>query len=129
MERFSRQRDAIFAAFTAAGRPLSPQEVLENGRAEAPTLSIATVYRAIKALVEEESLRPVKLPGEPDRYELSALAEHHHFKCGRCGRVFDVDLDLGARNLSPPGGFRVERAEVMLYGRCNDCPPASGRRA
>lgn len=36
------------AAISSAGRPLLPQEVLELAASQAPTLSIATVYRALK---------------------------------------------------------------------------------
>jgi Fe2+ or Zn2+ uptake regulation protein len=48
MERHTPQRAAVLSAITRAGRPLLPQEVLEQAGSEAPTLSIATVYRALK---------------------------------------------------------------------------------
>ncbi|MBL8376374.1 MAG: transcriptional repressor [Burkholderiales bacterium] len=128
MERYSRQRDAIFAAISAAGRPLSPQEVLAAGRGEVASLSIATVYRALKTLTEEKWIRAVELPGEPDRYEVTSLGEHHHFKCRSCGRVFDVFHDFDSRKLPAPPEFHVDRLDILLYGRCNECPGPSGGR-
>ena len=53
MERNTRQRSAIRDAIAQAQRPLLPQEVLEAARTEVPGLGIATVYRNLKALVEE----------------------------------------------------------------------------
>ena len=51
MERSTRQRTAIRAAIDAAGRPLSPQEVLEAAQAEVPALGLATIYRNLKQLI------------------------------------------------------------------------------
>ena len=51
MERSTRQRRAIREAFLEAGRPLSPQEVLELARKKVPSLGLATVYRTLKGLV------------------------------------------------------------------------------
>lgn len=69
MERHTPQRAAVLAAIASAGRPLLPQEVLELAASQAPTLGIATVYRALKKLADEGSICPVALAGEPVRYE------------------------------------------------------------
>ncbi|HEX7636814.1 MAG TPA: transcriptional repressor, partial [Burkholderiaceae bacterium] len=44
MERSTRQNAAIRQAIAAAGRPLSPAEVLEAARREVAALGLATVY-------------------------------------------------------------------------------------
>jgi Fur family transcriptional regulator, ferric uptake regulator len=121
MERHTRQRAAVMAAISRAGRPLLPQEVLELAGSEAPTLGIATVYRTLKRLSEEGSICPVALAGEPVRYERAGQAHHHHFQCRECRRVFDVVGCVGGlRGLVPPG-FTLEEHELMLYGRCASC--------
>lgn len=121
MERSTRQSAAIRAALAAAGRPLSPAEVLDAARAEVSALGMATVYRTLKALVDDGAIQVVTLPGEPPRYETAAHGHHHHFRCDACGKVFDVPGcpgDLG--DLAPPG-FVVDRHEITLYGRCSAC--------
>jgi Fur family ferric uptake transcriptional regulator len=123
MPRTTRQRTAIHNAFETAGRPLSPVEVLEAASAEVPSLGQATVYRALRAMVEEGVLAPVELPGEPDRYELADAAahHHHHFRCDSCDRVFDVHgCPGGLSNLLPPG-FTMRDHEIVLFGRCDAC--------
>ncbi|MDX2057190.1 MAG: transcriptional repressor [Gemmatimonadales bacterium] len=125
MERKTRQRAAIRAAFEAARRPLSPTEVLEIAQRDLDRLGIATVYRNLKAMVEDGSLAKVELPGEPDRYELAGLAHHHHFRCRSCERVFDVTGCVeGLRNLVPRR-FRLEGHELTLVGQCGDCVRAA----
>ena len=49
-EKKTRQRDAIRAAFEAAGRPLSTEEVLDSAQQQVEGLGIATVYRNIRPL-------------------------------------------------------------------------------
>ena len=123
MERSTKQREAIRSAIGAAGRPLSPAEMLGAAREEVPGLGQATVYRTIRAMVEEGSLHAVELPGEPARYELSeaASSHHHHFRCDQCERVFDIEgCPLGVEQIAPKG-FQVRDHEVILYGTCAEC--------
>lgn len=133
MERNTRQRSAIRDAIATAERPLLPQEVLDAAQQASPGLGLATVYRNLKALLEEGEVCAVNLPGENPRYEIAGGHHHHHFQCRQCQRVFDVHAcpgDLG--RLAPPG-FKVEAHEITLYGQCSDCatarPQPAGRRA
>ncbi|CDN87953.1 Fur family transcriptional regulator [Hydrogenophaga intermedia] len=128
MERNTRQRSAIEAVLYAAGRPLTPQEILEAAQQGAPGLGIATVYRQIKALQDAQLIQPVLLPGENPRYELSGLHHHHHFQCTQCQRVFDIHACPGDLDRIAPPGFSVERHELTLYGLCDECGARRGRR-
>lgn len=122
MERSTRQRAAIRATIGQAGRPLLAQEVLELAQDRVPGLAIATVYRNLKLMVDESELRPVLLPGQNPRYELSGHSHHHHFQCTACRRVFDVHGSAGDLARLAPEGFVVDDHELTLYGRCRDCP-------
>ena len=128
MERNTRQRSAIRDAIAQADRPMLPHEVLEAAQQTVPGLGIATVYRNLKALVEEGDLQAVNLPGENPRFELVGHQHHHHFQCTRCQRVFDVHHCPGDMSHMAPTGFLVERHELTLYGCCQDCaPPVRGK--
>ncbi len=125
MRRDTRQRRILRQVLEQADRPLSPQEILEASQGLLPGLGIATVYRNVKAMVEEGTLQAVELPGEGLRYELAGKLHHHHFHCRGCGKVYEVEGcpgDLGP--LAPPE-FRVESHMIVLYGRCADCTPAN----
>ena len=129
MERATRQNAAIREAIEAAGRPLSPAEVLDEARRRVAALGLATVYRNLKALVDAGEIQAVTLPGEAARYELARHGHHHHFRCDVCQRVFDVPACPGDLSGLAPPGFSVARHEITLYGRCSDCQPAGKRRA
>jgi Fur family transcriptional regulator, ferric uptake regulator len=124
MERSTRQRGAIRAVIDAAGRPLSPQEVLGAAQAEVPALSLATVYRNLKLLLDAGEIAAVSLPGDSPRYEATHTGHHHHFQCTECQRVFDVHACPGDLSGLAPAGFTVEHHELTLYGRCEGCGPA-----
>jgi Fur family ferric uptake transcriptional regulator len=123
MERSTRQRAAIRAVIDTAGRPLSPQEVLEAAQAEVPAMGMATVYRNLKLLVDADEVIVVSLPAESPRYEPAHREHehHHHFQCTNCKRVFDVHACPGDMARLAPKGFTVEHHELTLYGRCADC--------
>ena len=121
MERNTRQRSAIRDAIAKADRPLLPQEVLDAAQQLVPAMSLGTVYRNLKALVEEGELQPVNLPGENPRFEVVGHQHHHHFQCRECQRLFDVHACPGDLSHMAPQGFTVEDHDVTLYGRCKDC--------
>lgn len=131
MDRHTSQRIAIEASIRSARRPLSPAEILDAAKPDAPTINLATVYRTLKRLAESGLIRPVELPGEPSRYELAGLPHHHHFKCDDCDRVFDVPGKCPSGLTDGlPSGFRVRDHEVVLVGTCADCghAPTTPRR-
>lgn len=121
MERNTRQRGAIRRAFQRSARPLSPAEVLEDARRDVGGLGIATVYRNIRALLDDGWLIAVDLPGEASRYEIAGQPHHHHFRCTQCGRVYDVECTLEPGFQPVPEGFLVSGHDVLLHGTCNLC--------
>lgn len=125
MERFTRQRTAIYAVVAGAQRPLSPQEILETAQVSVEGLGLATVYRNLKALLEDGAIEAVQLPGESPRYEPAGQSHHHHFQCTQCARVFDVHACPGDLQGLAPQGFQVQRHELTLYGLCADCAQAA----
>jgi Fur family ferric uptake transcriptional regulator len=121
--RGTRQHRAIRRVLDRAGGPLSPQEVHEAARREVPGLGLATVYRALRRLEEAGWIEPVPVAGGGLRYERTGRNHHHHFRCDRCDRLFDLEgcrlpADLG---LATPPGFRPKRHEVLVHGTCPAC--------
>ena len=126
MKRATRQRSAIRAVIAAAGRPLSPLEVLEGARADVPALGLATVYRNLRLLLDDGEIQGVNLPGDNVRYELAGHDHHHHFQCLTCQRVFDIHACPGDLQRMAPPGFVVEGHDLTLYGHCADCRGHAG---
>lgn len=122
-QRQTRQRDAILDAILGSAGPLTVQEIHERAQERVPGLGIATVYRALKLLLEAGQVQQVVLPTGETRYEPAELGHHHHFHCRVCDSVYDLDacpVEI-PRNEPYAGGFFVEDHEVTLYGTCPAC--------
>jgi Fur family ferric uptake transcriptional regulator len=74
--------------------------------------------------VAEGELVAVELPGSPPHYEVAGLLHHHHFHCNACGRVYDLQGCPGNIEKLTPRGFKLEKHEIVLYGRCAGCVAA-----
>jgi Fur family transcriptional regulator, ferric uptake regulator len=119
--RNTRQKEAIRSAFLTEDRPLSPEETLSYAQEQVEGISIATIYRNISTLVEENWLTPVSIPGESTRYELAGKEHHHHFRCNSCGKVYEMPGSVMTTKPKLPRGFRATRQEFFLFGTCPDC--------
>jgi Fur family ferric uptake transcriptional regulator len=131
-QRKTKQREAIRRVLESAGRPLAPGEVLAGAAPAAPGLGMATVYRNLKAMTADGSLRAVELAGEAARYEVAHLHHHDHFRCSACSRVFDIECAMdgipGGAAAMVPNGFRVESHELVLRGLCAECASKAGTK-
>jgi len=122
MKRNTRQREIIRHVFQSEKRPLNPLEIRSLAQVTLSGLSLATVYRAIKELVEEKWLIPVEVPGLSLYYEINHHQHHHHFYCHSCSKVFEVEGCVPVEALTPKG-FLLESHEIILSGQCSGCMP------
>ena len=119
--RKTKQRDVLREVLECSTRPLSVGELLEAASQSAEGLGVATVYRAVAALLDAGWIEAVEIPGEPTRYERADKGHHHHFQCQKCERAFDIAGCLeNLRKLAPPK-FRIKQHAVTLYGLCAAC--------
>ncbi len=84
-------------------------------------MSLATVYRTLRALAREGLLRELHGPG-PDRFDPNT-SPHYHFRCVRCGRVYDVNVPYRKEldRVEPGPGFSVTSHEIVWEGICPAC--------
>ena len=106
---------------------MGPTEVLKAAREEVPSLSLATVYRTLRRMVDAGELVAVELSGQPPRYELAQVAEehHHHFWCDGCDTVFDLKGCVDGLGKLLPSGFQMTTHDLTIHGQCPTCREAS----
>ncbi len=119
-ERNTSQRRVVARLIQEAAHPLTVQEILALGRNHTARLGIATVYRSIRRLLDAGEVQAVTIPGDVVRYE-AVKHHHHHFKCSRCDRVYDLDGCLKELKSMVPKGFKVETHDLTFFGCCRDC--------
>jgi Fur family transcriptional regulator, ferric uptake regulator len=99
---------------------MTPADIWNVARALSPGLGIATVYRALRILIDMGEVEVVEIPGAPPHYERKHPHHHHHFLCENCQQVFEVEACASGIDQLAPAGFTVKRHSLTLYGTCND---------
>lgn len=124
--RSTRQRDIITNIFEQAEGPLAVGDIHQEAQELLPQIGIATVYRTLKLLQEQNRIHPLTIDGET-LYERSGTGHHHHFCCRDCKKIYSVQacfIDLPAGHTFG-GGYVIEHHEITLYGRCPACAKVS----
>lgn len=85
-----------------------------------PTLSKTTVYNTLKIFTEKGLLAPLSVFENEVRYEYNNQP-HIHFKCMRCGRLFDIEASFDCLRDSEIDGHKVTEHHVNLKGICREC--------
>jgi Fe2+ or Zn2+ uptake regulation protein len=137
--RVTRPRAAVLRA--VRDQPHADARALvDQVRHELPAVSRQAIFDCLNTFAELGLLRRIQPAGSPARYELRVGDNHHHLVCRECGAVSDVDCSVGAAPCLEPaldaaalgpqaGGFVVDEAEVIYWGRCARCASAHANPA
>ncbi len=120
--RFTPQREHVYAVLLDKRDHPTAEEVFIRVKNELPGISMATVYNCLEALVRCGLVRQVTVERGAARF-CPNMQEHYHFHCDGCEGIFDIPRPEGAQ-LRLPKGFKAERFEVTIHGRCPACAGA-----
>ncbi|MBE3575688.1 MAG: transcriptional repressor [Firmicutes bacterium] len=121
--RMTRQRKAILETLRSTKSHPTADWIYEQVRHQIPDISLGTVYRNLKLLKEQGEILELNYGSTFSRYDGNA-ANHYHFRCEECGRVFDVDLPVSCaleHELEAKTGFEVHSHRLEFYGLCSGC--------
>lgn len=120
--RLTQQRLSVFREILGSTDHPTAEALHRRLRANAPTLSLDTVYRTLSLLERNGLVHRVLDPGGGDRYD-AVTDGHAHVVCRRCGRYEDLEQPDGPEGRLPgaSGWGRLERCHVVYFGVCNDC--------
>ena len=114
------QRLAILKELDKKGHA-SIEEIYDNIREMFPSISLATIYKNINALKDENIISEVCLHQKP-KFEINK-APHAHFICKKCGKIEDVELE-DAINKAIEEKYPDSQKELYIYGICKECKDA-----
>jgi Fur family transcriptional regulator, peroxide stress response regulator len=104
--RSTPQREVVYQVILAKRDHPTAEEVFDRVKAQMPTISLATVYNCLDALVQCGLIKQVNFVREPTRY-CPNLHQHAHFHDATSGVIHDVDIPTDVmtrlRSLLPPG--------------------------
>ena len=125
--RVTQPRLAVLAAVDAHPHA-DTDTIIEAARIELADVSHQAVYDVLKALTAAGLVRRIQPHGHVARYETRVGDNHHHVVCRSCGAIDDVDCAVGhtpCLTASDSHGFVIDEAEVVYWGLCPACSPAS----
>ena len=120
----SPQRTAIFRYLQENPTHPSAETIYHDIKKILPTISLTTVYNTLKLLAEKRALQEVLIEERELRFD-GNTNNHAHFKCMKCGSVFDLFPEKGnavANGLPElPDGFIMDQLHICMRGYCKDC--------
>ena len=122
--RVTPQRQLILDAVCHLGDHVTPEAVYDHVHRIAPTLSRATVYRALHFLTEQRILAMVYMAGGRLAYEMAGPEPHHHLVCRSCDGLLELPhsvLLAFCRAMEAQYDFEVDVSHVSFFGHCTDC--------
>jgi Fur family transcriptional regulator, peroxide stress response regulator len=117
--RLTKQREEVFGMLLQKRDHPTAAELFLRAKRHMPSISLATIYNCLDALVACDLVKQVHVERAATRY-CANLNDHSHFYCESCGAIADVETPIsGAWKLAP--GYVVSHAEVSLRGFCAKC--------
>jgi Fur family transcriptional regulator, peroxide stress response regulator len=87
--RFTRQRAAVYDYLRDSDQHPTAEEVYSAVKRRIPRISLATVYKALDALVASRLASKIAHVDGPARYDCRQDA-HYHMRCLRTGKIRDL---------------------------------------
>lgn len=87
---------------------------------EIPTLSKTTVYNTLKLFLEKGIVQPILIEENEVRYDAD-ITTHAHFKCEKCGEVYDFRVNLTQLKIEGLEEFQVKESHIYFKGICKKC--------
>ncbi len=126
--RLTPQRRMVLDLFEriGPGMHLSAEDVHHQLLDAKTRVSLATIYRTLRLLVEMGFLHELELSEGGRRFELSSndTPDHHHLVCIRCGRTeeFESESVLQAGRLAAENiGFLLIESTLNVRALCPKC--------
>lgn len=125
--RVTPQRLAVYQALAEDLTHPGAEAIYVRLKPEIPSLSLATVYRILEALVGQGLIRKVSTEGGTGRFDAN-VEPHQHLVCRTCSQLVDFE-DPALAGISVPhetaAGFLAQEVEVRILGLCQECRGAS----
>ena len=121
-KRYSKQRELIYQCLMDTREHPTAEMLYHWLKPENPSLSLGTVYRNLNLLADEGLI--TRMPFPIERYDANTQP-HSHFRCRKCGAVYDlegVEYDAALdEKVGVLNGHQVDRHDLVFSGICTHC--------
>jgi Fe2+ or Zn2+ uptake regulation protein len=96
------------------------EEIFANVSPQIPSLSKATIYNTLRSFAQAGLIRVISVDGLENRFDLTT-SNHGHFKCDRCGTIFNFGIDIDSFPVEDLARFKISEKNVYFNGLCPNC--------
>ena len=115
------QRLGILSLMQKAGH-LDVEELFTLIKKQFSSISLATLYKNINAMMESKLLSEIKVPKHKTKYEI-AKDPHIHLVCQKCNEFIDLDINIDTLvdEASTKSHYQLLDSSIVLCGLCQKC--------
>lgn len=119
--RYSKQRKEILEIVKSTNSHPTADWIYERVRMQVPNISLGTVYRNLRQLVDNDLIHAQTVNGMV-HYD-GNLGDHQHFYCTDCSTLYDLDLSLKdfVSEITENLGYVIHGCDLHLNGVCDSC--------
>jgi len=120
--RMTNQKIKIVEYLKSVKTHPTAEQVYKKVKNDLPAISLATVYRNLNAMADNEEIIRFEINKE-FRFDADTCC-HQHAVCTNCSRIFDIfekEVSEFAMKRFSLKGFRPDCVRIIYYGLCKDC--------
>lgn len=123
------QREVVYGILKNEKTHPTAEELFIKAKNKCPDISLATVYRHLKAFLEEGKAITVEADDKKVHYD-GDVSPHSHFYCTKCAKIYDIfETPAPLEGLGEQSGFVVERESHAYFGVCKACAAKKAQNA
>ena len=123
-QRYSKKRQAIYDALLQSLEHPNAEMLYQTLKPYYPDLSLGTVYRNLKGMVESGDVICVGHVEGKERYD-AHLEPHVHLVCRGCGSVVDIgitpQMHAQCESISQDNDIEMDVCSLHFAGLCSNC--------
>lgn len=117
------QRLAVYSTLYDMENHPTVEMLYQKLQPDHPTMSLATVYKALQVLVHVGLVQQLNMGEDSFRYDAKTM-QHSHVRCTKCNRVddvLDVDDDMVMGSVAAKTSYRLTGRQMYFFGLCSKC--------
>ncbi len=114
------QRIKIFRYLVEKKNHPTVDIIYKDLKDDIPTLSKTTIYNTLKLFSEKKIVLVVNIENNIVRYDVNT-SFHGHFKCEKCGEVYDFELKKEDVNIKEIKNLDINEILIYVKGICENC--------
>ncbi len=124
-EKLNKNARAVLDTVRAAHNHPTTLEIYEAVKQIQPQIGLASVYRILHGLVEQDYIKELRHGDDTCRYD-GHVSRHDHAICTACGALLDVPINIPLtqevlETAAQAAGIELSFHELRLYGLCPMC--------